>query len=142
MKNIKISLISLLLTAAVSMGCRHNSDDLQGKNVYVVGEEIDEQGNNITKFWKNSKEQNRCFNPLSSTSFVMVVKSGYVSGNDVYVVGQDINADGKFVAKLWKNCVGIELSKGSDRMRLTASIEATPFGTNDKFIGYHLILTM
>ena len=84
---------------------------VSGDDVYIVGNESNEEGKSVAKLWKNGIAQN-----LTDGSKNGDAVSVYVSGNDVYVVGKD---DG--VPTLWKNGVGTAFIDGETEILSEAS---------------------
>jgi hypothetical protein len=107
---VRLSVVCLLIGAALFTGCRDNPDEnnppddpeewTDGQNVYVTGFET-VQKNSVARLWKNGTVQNLAGSSgslLRSTSTSAVIsseaRSVFVSGDDVYVAGWDVIVTG------------------------------------------------
>ena len=117
MNKLNLFEIILFFVTMSFTGCNDSiEEDNNVPNVYVAGWEINTQGIDIAKLWKNGREQNL----TDGTSYGRAY-SVYVSGNNVYVAGYENSGQlnesifGNYrssVAKLWKNGVAQNLSDG------------------------------
>lgn len=111
MKQFIFSIIILLLSTVVFVGCKSSSFRNIStskmhieKDVYVVGAGENALGVSVAKLWKNGIEQN-----LSNGDNNAEANSIYISDNDVYIAGRISN-----IATLWKNGVVQNLTDGND----------------------------
>lgn len=140
MSNFSKTILSPILLIILLNGCKKEEETTLGdpdlatpvlKSVYICGYEINENGKNVAKYWKDGDEF-----ILSSGGTDANANAIWVEGSDVYVAGsRKISSSGSMSLPVyWKNSAEIPLS--SSPAPFSTATDIFVDGNNVYVVGY------